>query len=299
MRITLTGATGFIGSRLVYRWLEAGHQLHVLGRKPGKLPAAVHFWEWAEPAQTSPPLESLEGSDAVINLAGEPVAQRWDSAVKQRIRSSRVQGTSRLVDALRDLRRPPPILVSASAVGYYGSRGDEVLTEASAPGQGFLPDVCKEWEQQAQQAVALGLRVVCFRIGIVLGTESGALPQMLLPFRLGVGGRLGSGKQWMPWIHVDDIVGLMDFAVKTATMHGPLNACSPNPVTNADFSKELGRVLHRPALLPVPEFSIRLLFGEMAQVVLASDRALPKVALGAGYEFHYPELPAALTNLLC
>jgi len=299
MRITLTGATGFIGSRLVHRWLEAGHQLHVLGRKPGKLPAAVHFWEWAEPAQTSPPLESLEGSDAVINLAGEPVAQRWDSAVKQRIRSSRVQGTSRLVDALRDLRRPPPILVSASAVGYYGSRGDEVLTEASAPGQGFLPDVCKEWEQQAQQAVALGLRVVCFRIGIVLGTESGALPQMLLPFRLGVGGRLGSGKQWMPWIHVDDIVGLMDFAVKTATMHGPLNACSPNPVTNADFSKELGRVLHRPALLPVPEFSIRLLFGEMAQVVLASDRALPKVALGAGYEFHYPELPAALTNLLC
>ena len=299
MRITLTGATGFIGSRLVHRWLEAGHQLHVLGRKPGKLPAAVHFWEWADPAQTRPPLESLEGSDAVINLAGEPVAQRWDSTVKQRIRSSRVQGTSRLVDALRDLRRPPAILVSASAVGYYGSRGDEVLTEASAPGQGFLPDVCKEWEQQAQQAVALGLRVVCFRIGIVLGTESGALPQMLLPFRLGVGGRLGSGKQWMPWIHVDDIVGLMDFAVKTATMHGPLNACSPNPVTNADFSKELGRVLHRPALLPVPEFSIRLLFGEMAQVVLASDRALPKVALGAGYEFHYPELPAALTNLLC
>ena len=299
MRITLTGATGFIGSRLVQLWLEAGHELHVLGRKPGKLPPAVHFWEWTDPERTSPPAESLDGSDAVINLAGEPVAQRWNEAVKQRIRSSRVQGTSRLVDALRAMPRPPAVLVNASAVGYYGSRGDEVLTETSPPGKGFLPDVCKEWEQQAQQAAPLGSRVVCVRTGIVLGTEGGALPQMLPPFRLGVGGRLGSGKQWMPWIHIDDIVGLIDFAVNTRTVQGPLNACSPNPVTNADFSRELGRVLHKPALLPVPEFAIQLLFGEMAEVVLASDRALPQAAVAAGYPFRFPELPAALIKLLC
>jgi len=298
MRITLTGATGFIGSRLVDRWLKQGHELHVLARRAGKLPQAVHFWEWPDPVQRDPPPESLEGSDAVVNLAGEPVAQRWNENVKQHIRASRVEGTSRLVKAISQLSRKPTVLINASAVGYYGSRGDEVLTEESAPGQGFLPDVCRDWEQRAQQATALGLRVVCIRIGIVLGIESGALPQMLPPFRFGIGGKLGSGRQWMPWIHIDDIAGLFDFALKTETVHGPLNACSPNPVTNAEFTRQLGYALHRPTVIPVPEISLKLLFGEMAQVIFASDRALPKVALASGYQFLFPELSAALTQLL-
>lgn len=298
MRITLNGATGFIGTRLIERWLKENHELHVLGRRAGNLPSDVRFWEWADPAQTGPPPDSLEGSHAVINLAGEPVAQRWSEAVKQRIRSSRIEGTSNLVNAISQLQRRPAVLVNASAVGYYGSRGDEVLAEDSAPGQGFLPELCVEWERRAHRATEAGVRVVCVRTGIVLGTEGGALPQMLLPFRLGLGGPLGSGAQWMPWIHIDDIVGLIDFALRTESIQGPLNGCSPNPVTNREFSTELGRALHRPALIPVPGFAIRLAFGEMAQVLLASDRALPKVALSAGYCFHFPQICAALNQLL-
>ncbi len=298
MRITLTGATGFIGSRLVDRWLKEGHELHALARRPGKLPQPVHFWEWPDPEQRDPPPESLEGSDAVVGLAGEPVAQRWNEKVKHSIRASRIDLTGHLVKAISQLRHQPTVLVSGSAVGYYGSRGDEVLTEESAPGHGFLPDVCQEWEQRAQQAASLGLRVVCVRTGIVLARESGALAQMLPPFRFGIGGKLGSGRQWMPWIHIDDIVGLFDFALKTGTVHGPLNACSPNPVTNAEFTRKLGQTLHRPAILPVPEISLKLLFGEMGQVILASDRALPKAALAAGYQFRFPELSAALNQLL-
>jgi uncharacterized protein (TIGR01777 family) len=258
----------------------------------------VQFWQWAEPAETDPPAESLEGSDAVVHLAGEPVAQRWNTAVKQRIRSSRVEGTRHLVKAISRLDRKPAVLVSGSAVGFYGSRGDEVLTEESAPGQGFLPQICEDWEQQAQQAGAEGVRVVCVRTGIVLGMEGGALPQMLPPFRLGVGGRLGSGRQWMPWIHIADIAGLIDFAVKTGSLQGPLNGCAPNPVTNEEFSRDLGQALHRPALLPVPEFSLKLLFGEMAGVMLASQRAVPKTALAHNYQFRFPQLPAALAQLL-
>lgn len=298
MRITLTGATGFIGSRLIKRWLEGGHELHVLARRRGKLPPEVHFWEWAQPTRSDPPLESLNGSDAVVNLAGEPVAQRWNEEVKQRIKESRVAGTNHLVKAISTLERKPQVLVSGSAVGYYGSRGDEVLTEESAQGQGFLAEICQQWEAQARQATELGLRVVCLRTGIVLGTESGALPQMLTPFRLGVGGKLGSGKQWMPWIHIEDIVGLFDLALKSERLKGAVNGCAPNPVTNEDFSKELGAALHRPALISVPEFSLKLLFGEMAQVVLASDRALPKAALAAGYQFRFPMLSSALSQLL-
>jgi uncharacterized protein (TIGR01777 family) len=298
MRITLTGATGFIGSRLIQHWLRENHELHVLGRSGRKLPPAVRFWQWAEPERTDPPAESLDGSQAVIHLAGEPVAQRWTDEAKQRIRSSRVEVTSRLVSAISRLQSKPSVLVSASAVGYYGSRGDEVLTEDSLPGRGFLPDICVEWEQRAQQATVAGVRVVCLRTGIVLGTEGGALPQMLPPFRLGFGGPMGNGEQWMPWIHLDDIVGLIDFASKTESLHGPLNGCSPNPVTNREFSSQLGRALHRPAVVPVPGFAIKLLFGEMAQVVLASDRAVPKAALAGGYCFHFPELCAALNQLL-
>lgn len=298
MRITLTGATGFIGSRLTERWIGEGHELHVLARRRGKLPPEVRFWEWAQPTESDPPPESLNGSDAVVNLAGEPVAQRWNEDVKQRIKESRVAGTNRLVKAISTLERKPQVLVSGSAVGYYGSRGDEVLTEESAQGQGFLAEICQQWEAQARQATELGLRVVCLRTGIVLGTESGALPQMLTPFRLGVGGKLGSGKQWMPWIHIEDIVGLFDLALKSERLKGAVNGCAPNPVTNEDFSKELGAALHRPALISVPEFSLKLLFGEMAQVVLASDRALPKAALAAGYQFRFPLLSSALSQLL-
>jgi len=297
MRITLTGATGFIGSRLVQHWLQM-HELHALGRNAGKLPPAVRFWKWDEPERTAPPLESLEGSDAVVHLAGEPVAQRWTQEAKQRIRASRIDVTGNLVRAISQLQRKPSVLISGSAVGYYGSRGNEVLTEDSAPGRGFLPDLCVEWERQAQQATASGLRVVCLRTGIVLGVEGGALAQMLTPFRLGIGGPLGTGEQWMPWIHAEDIVGLIDFALKTEGVQGPLNGCAPNPLTNREFSSQLGRALHRPAVVPMPEFAIKILFGEMAQVILASDRMLPKAALAAGYGFHFPELCAALNQLL-
>jgi len=189
-------------------------------------------------------------------------------------------------------------LLSGSAVGFYGSRGDEVLTEDSAPGSGFLADLCVEWERRAELATASGLRVVCLRTGIVLGVERGALAKMLTPFRLGIGGPLGTGDQWMPWIHADDIAGLIDFALKTESVQGPLNGCAPNPVTNRDFSSQLGRVMHRPAVVPMPEFAIKLLFGETAQLILASDRMLPKAALAAGYGFHFPELCAALNQLL-
>jgi uncharacterized protein (TIGR01777 family) len=298
MRITLTGATGFIGARLVQRWLQDKHELHSLGRSAGKLPQAVRFWKWAEPERTAPPLESLEGSDAVVHLAGEPVAQRWTQEAKERIRASRIDVTGNLVKAISQLHRKPSVLISGSAVGYYGSRGDEVLTEESAPGRGFLPDLCVEWERRAQQAAASGLRVVCLRTGIVLGVEGGALTKMLTPFRLGIGGPLGTGEQWMPWIHADDMVGLIDFALKTESVQGPLNGCAPNPVTNRDFSSQLGSALHRPAVVPTPEFAIKLLFGEMAEVILASDRMLPKAALAAGYGFHFPELCAALNQLL-
>ncbi|MGA2269346.1 MAG: TIGR01777 family oxidoreductase [Bryobacteraceae bacterium] len=298
MYITISGASGLIGRRLLKSLANAGHSLHVLSRHAGaNLPAGVRISVW-DPLKGPPPAESLREADAIVHLAGEPVAQRWTAEAKQRIRDTRVVGTRNLVEALAKLPRRPAALICASAIGYYGSRGDEVLMESAAPGSGYLPEVCVAWEQEAQAAEALGMRVVRLRIGIVLDARGGALQRMLPPFRMGVGGRLGGGQQWMSWIHLDDLAGLFQFAVESQ-VRGPLNGVAPYPVTNSDFTRELARALRRPAVFPVPGFALRLLFGEMADVLLASQRVAPGAAEAAGFRFRFPQLAPALANLLC
>ena len=278
MNITISGASGFIGRHLLKSLAEAGHSLRALSRH-------------------APPAESLREADVVIHLAGEPLAQRWTAEAKQRIRESRVTGTRHLVEALATFPRRPQALICASAIGYYGSRGDEVLTESSAPGSGFLPELCVAWEREAQAAEAFGLRVVRMRTGLVLHAHGGALVRMLPPFRMGVGGRLGSGRQWMSWIHLEDLAALFQLAVENP-VRGPLNGVAPNPVTNSDFTRELARALRRPAVFPVPEFALRLRFGEMADVLLASQRVAPRAAQAAGFRFRFPQLAPALADLL-
>ncbi len=226
------------------------------------------------------------------------MSQRWSPEIKRRIRSSRVEATEQLVDALAALPRKPAVFVSASAVGYYGDRGEEVLTEESSAGKGFLPEVCIAWEKAASATASLGMRVVLLRTGLVLGKNGGALGKMLPPFRVGLGGRLGTGQQWMPWIHLDDMCSLIQFAVENANVSGVVNAVSPNPVRNVDFTAALGRALGRPALIPVPEFAIRLLYGEMAQILFDSQHVAPRAAQAAAFDFRFPELFGALKDLL-
>jgi len=298
MRITASGASGFIGKRLVPLLEQSGHTVHILGRRPhAGLPTSARFSIW-DPEAGSPPRESLRDSEAVIHLAGEPIAQRWSPEVKRRIRSSRVNGTKALVDAITSLEKPPAVLVAASAVGYYGDRGEEELTEASGPGKGFLPEVCVEWETEAMRAASLGVRVVVIRTGIALGKGGGALGKMLPPFQVGLGGPLGTGHQWMPWIHLDDLCGLYRWAVENDRASGPVNAAAPVAVRNAEFTRALGRALHRPAILPIPKFGLRLLYGEMAEVLFDSQRVLPKTAPEGGFEFKHPEIFAAFKDLL-
>jgi hypothetical protein len=278
MNISISGASGFIGRQLLKSLAHAGHSVQALSRH-------------------APFAESLREADVIIHLAGEPVAQRWTAEAKQRILESRVAGTRTLVEALAKLPRRPEALICASAIGYYGSRGDEILTESSAPGIGFLPEVCVAWEREAQAAESFGIRVVRVRTGLVLAADGGALQRMLPPFRMGVGGRLGSGRQWMSWIHLEDLAALFQFAVESQ-VRGPLNGVAPYPVTNSDFTHELGRALRRPAVFPVPEFALRLLFGEMAEVLLASQWVMPAAALAAGFRFRFPQLAPALAGLL-
>jgi len=275
--VALTGARGFIGRALTGRLSAAGHAV-----RPVKLREA----------------QAVSACDAVIHLAGEPVAQRWTAQAKQRILASRADGTRRLIGELEKLSAPPRVLVCASAIGIYGSRGDEILDERSGRGDGFLAEVCVALEQAADRAAALGMRIVKLRIGIVLGLGGGALARMLPAFRVGVAGRLGSGRQWMSWIHVDDLVGLIEFALIHDGVAGPVNATAPNPVTNAQFTAELARTLHRPAFVPVPAFALKLMFGEMASVLVDGQRVLPRAALEAGFSFEYPEIGPALRNLL-
>jgi len=244
---------------------------------------------------------ALMGVRTVYHLAGEPVAEgRWTEQKKMRIARSRIDGTRALVGSIAALSpdQRPKVLVSASAVGWYGSRGDEVLTERSAPGEGFLPDVCKAWEQEAERAEELGLRVVRLRIGIVLSTQGGALATMLPMFRLGLAGRLGSGNQYMPWIHIDDVVGLLRFAAERDDVRGPVAAVAPQAVTNAEFTRELGRTVRRPSFFVAPSLALRAVLGESADVVLASQRVVPERALELGYRFAYPTLTLALSQLL-
>ncbi len=266
-----------IGKRLQQRLVEAGHV-------PRAIPRGV----------------SVPTCDAIVNLAGEPIAQRWTEAAKKRIYDSRVGGTRRLVSSLPAQSQPPSVLICASAVGIYGSRGDEILTENSPPGTGFLPNLVMDWEAAAQTAEALGIRVVSLRFGVVLG-HGGALAKLLTPFRLGVGGRLGSGRQWMSWIHVDDVVNLILFAMENAagaSLQGAINATAPYPVTNDEFTRRLAALLHRPAIFPVPVFVLKLALGEMSEVLLDSQRVLPAAAQAAGFQFQYQELSAALESIL-
>jgi len=294
MRMTITGATGLIGSALRRSLATQGHELRCLSRGA---PTQPGWYAW-DPDAGAPPQEALEGADAVIHLAGEPVAQRWSEAAKRRIRASREQGTRALVDTLAALPHRPPVLVSASAVGYYGNRGDELLSEPSAPGSDFLAGVCEAWERSAHAADALGIRVVCIRIGLVLAARGGALARMLPPFRLGLGGPIAGGEAWMSWIHIDDLVRLFLWAVETPGVHGPVNAVAPEAVRNAEFTRSLAAALHRPAFLPVPALALKLMYGEMAGLVLSSQHVVPDVATQCGFHFAWPALDPALRDLI-
>jgi len=298
MNITLTGASGLIGRRLMKNLVGAGHTIHVLSRHAGtNLPPNVRLSVW-DPVKGLAPEDSLRDADAVVHLAGEPVAQRWSADVKTRIRESRVSGTRNLVASIGKLSRRPQVLVSASAVGYYGSRGDQVLDEFASPANDFLGELCTAWEKEAREAETLGIRVVTIRTGIVLDARGGALKRMLPPFRVGAGGRLADGRHWMSWIHAEDLAAMYRFAIETPSARGAFNGVSPNPVTNSDFTRALAGAVRRPAIFPVPAFALKMVFGEMSQILLASQRVVPKGPEGAGFRFRFPQLQAALADVL-
>ncbi|HLJ47937.1 MAG TPA: TIGR01777 family oxidoreductase [Bryobacteraceae bacterium] len=281
MIVVITGASGFIGRHLTGKLREAGHVIReVKGRSLAGLPQAI------------------PGADAVIHLAGENVAQRWTQAAKRRIRDSRINGTWQVVQSIQEANPKPAALLCASAVGIYGSRGDEALAEDSRPGLGFLANVCLEWEREARAAEAFVSRVVNLRFGAVLGRDGGAYSKMARPIRWGVGGRLGDGKQWLPWVHIDDVVGLIQFSLANSGIRGPINVTAPNPVTNGNFTNALAAAMHRPAIFAVPRLALKLMLGEMSEVVLASQRVLPQAALTAGYKFEFSEIGPALDALV-
>jgi uncharacterized protein (TIGR01777 family) len=297
LNITITGATGLIGRRLLTALARSGHSLRALSRHSGaNLPPGVKLSVW-DAMKGAPPAEALQEADAVIHLAGEPVAQRWTAEAKRRIRESRVDGTRRLVEAIAAQERKPAVLIAASATGYYGSRGDQALEETTPPGQGFLAELCVEWEREALAAASLGVRAAAIRTGIALHPQGGALGKMLPAFRLGAGGRLGSGKQWFPWIHLDDLIAIYSFVLENE-IAGPLNGTAPRPVTNAEFTRALARAVHRPAIFPVPKLALQIAFGEMSEALFESERVLPKRLEAEGFRFRYPEIGAALEQLL-
>jgi len=299
MKVTVTGATGTLGPVLVAGLLERGDEVTVLSRNPDsarrKLPGTTAL-EWADPKAAPPPADALRGRDAIVHLLGEPVAQRWSNSVKKEIRDSRVLSTRNLVVGLGDLPQGerPSVLVSGSASGFYGPRGDERVDESTLPADDFLAGVCVAWEAEARRAEELGLRVPITRTGVVLSEEGGALEKMLPPFKLGVGGPVAGGKQYVPWIHTDDVVGAIVFCLDTEGASGPVNLTAPEPVTNAELSKALGRVLKRPAVAPVPAFAIKALYGEMASIVTSGVRAVPKRLQDLGYAYRRPDLEGAL-----
>jgi uncharacterized protein (TIGR01777 family) len=300
MRVAVTGATGLIGTKLTHALKRRGDRVTVLSRDPERARMSlgdVEAHAWRTPHEPAP-VSALAGRDAVVHLAGENIAQRWSDAVRHRIHMSRELGTRNLVAGLRATRERPRVLVSASGVDYYGDRGAEEITEESAPGEGFLAELCVTWEREAQAAEELGLRVTRMRTAMALVKSGGALAKMLPFFKLGLGGPVAGGDQYVPWIHVDDLVGLYLAAIDGDAWGGPINACAPTPVTNRDFSHALGRALHRPAIAPVPEAAVRALYGDMAQVVTAGRRAVPARALALGYTFAYPDLDGALRDAL-
>jgi uncharacterized protein (TIGR01777 family) len=306
MRVFVTGGTGLIGTRLVRRLRERGDEVLVLTRRP---PAARdRFGEDVEvvegdPMQEGAWMDAVDRCDSVINLAGENVfARRWSTRFKALLRDSRLRGTENVVRALaKNPRRADgkaKVLVNASAIGYYGPHADEELTEDSDPGSDFLAVLCVDWEKAALEARKDGLRVALVRVGVVLDREGGALAKMLTPFKLFVGGKVGSGRQWMSWIHHDDMVGLFLLALDDERASGPLNGTAPNPVTNKEFSKALGRALHRPALLPAPRLALRVVLGKVADVIATGQRVLPRRPLALGYQFKFPTIDTALTAIV-
>jgi uncharacterized protein len=300
MRVAVTGATGLLGRPLVRALGERDARVTVLTRDTNRARALVGDVDavrW-DPLRETAPSEALAGREAIVHLAGEPVARRWSASARRAIRDSRVLGTRNLVDALRALQTPPRVLVSGSAAGYYGARGEEPLDEEAPPARDFLAQVCVDWEAEAARATGVGVRVVQVRTGVVLDARGGALAKMLPPFRLGLGGPVAGGRQYVSWIHIDDVVGLILAAIDGEAWHGPINATAPEPVTNAEFSRALGRALGRPARLPVPGLALRVLYGEMSRIVTTGARVVPAKPLVLGYEFRHARFEPALRAAL-
>ena len=299
MRVTVTGATGLVGRRLVAALRDRGDEVTVLSRSPDKakdsLGVEAHAWN---PTEEPAPTAALEGRDGVIHLAGEPVAQRWNDEVKRRIHDSRVIGTQNLVAGLRDAQPRPLVLISASGVGIYGAHGDERVTESDPAADDFLGRLCVEWEGAADAASELGVRVAYVRTGIALDGRGGALKEMLPPFKLGVGGPIAGGRQYMPWIHIDDLVGIFLAALDGEQWTGALNGSAPEPVTQKAFAKALGRAVRRPAIAPIPGFAIKLMMGEMGDIATTGVRAVPERPLALGYEFKHTDVDEAVRSAL-
>jgi uncharacterized protein len=306
MRILVSGSTGFLGTALVESLEGQGHAIGRLVRPgtarkdvpggPTKVLAPAVEWD---PVGGQFDAAGAEGADALIHLAGASIAGgRWNASRKELLRTSRIDATRHLIGALAKLQRPPRVIVAASAIGYYGNRGDETLTEASAPGNDFLAGACREWEAETSRGAEFGARVVSLRSGIILAAHGGALPRMALPFKLGAGGRLGDGRQWMSWLTLQETVSIIQFTLATSGLSGPVNAVTPNPVRNNEFTSVLAKTLHRPALFPAPEFALRLALGEMADaLLLVSQRVMPSKLADSGYRFLRPNLASALAEV--
>ena len=300
-KILVTGGTGFIGRKVCDTLQNKEYDVNVVSRNPEKAKSKLgqlgEIYGW-NPETEQLPTEAISDANAVIHLAGETISGRWNNEKKRRIRDSRVLSTRNLVESCANVESKPNVLICASAIGLYGDSGDNSFTEETPPGTDYLAKVCKEWETEAYKATELGIRVVTVRIGLVLGLGGGMLQQVLTPFRIGIGGKLGSGQQWMSWIHVDDVVGIILYALENDSINGALNATAPEPVRNIEFTKALGSVLRKPTILPVPNFGLKLMMGEFADFVLLSQKVLPKKTEATGYEFQFKTIDSALSDLL-
>jgi uncharacterized protein (TIGR01777 family) len=307
MKVVIAGGTGFLGNALAWTWAEESHDVRILTRSlaPGEAQhesgtgkPGITRVGWTPDGQPGSLARELDGASLIVSLAGESIAGgRWSAARKQALRDSRILGTRSLVSALAQSANPPATYIGGSGVGYYGDRGNEPLTESSGPGHDFLAQLCVDWEAEAQRATAPGRRVVLLRTGLVLEKSGGVLPQMMRPFRFFAGGRIGSGRHYMPWVHRLDWIEMVRWIADTPAVSGPLNVTAPHPVTNAEFSRALGRAMHRPALVPAPKFAVKMVLGEMAEAAFASQRALPGVPLAHGYHFRYPEIDIAFRGI--